>query len=796
MNVLLIIGYGGRQIDVLRELSEKVSKETGVLFHVFYVDELSREEVLRKFDSLLTDTKVIFLYSYSVPESLEKRLHEISHVCKIVSIDPYTMHFSNVNPDVVRRAREYFVKGGLENYERLLKFLARIGGVENVQVEDPVDVPWDGIYHPDLGLFLDVRQYLEKYRYADRPLVGLLFYRTYWMFNDLEPIVKLVHALEDEELGVVPVFTHGHRDPMLGTPSKADTCRRYFIVNGKCIIDFLIDFTSFFFLQHPFTREGFEKSQEENILKLLNVPVMRPVLMWYRTVEEWLRSEQGIDYLTQVYQVIMPEVDGLAEPIVLAGAVRDDSGRIRRLESADEHVRYIAKRVRKWVQLRRKPPSERRVAIILHNPPCKGLEANVAVGLGLDVLESVVQVLRKLREAGYHVENIPENGRELAKLILERRAISEFRWTSVEDIVRRGGALDFVDIDLYMRWFEELPDEVKERMIRDWGHPRDVVEGKVRREFVGMVYEGKFVIPGLRFGNVVVLPQPKFGCAGPRCDGKVCRILHDPTITPPHQWLAVYRWISRVFCADVIIHFGTHGYLEFRPGKGVGLSWKCWPEISIDDVPHLYVYVVTNPMEGVIAKRRSYAILIDHQYPPMSIPEVMEELEDLLNQYSRARGLGEHHRARVIFEKILDAAKKLNINVHLDDPDKVVEELHRYLDMVKNTQINLGLHVFGKAPDIDKTVEYVVTLFLKDTPRSKSVLRLVVEALGLDYDYLRDHPEVYVRELGMTGRELLDKIRKALIHVLHELLRDGCRDATEIENRLRRMLLRELGLVT
>ena len=197
-------------------------------------------------------------------------------------------------------------------------------------------------------------------------------------------------------------------------------------------------------------------------------------------------------------------------------------------------------------------------------------------------------------------------------------------------------AVDFVSLDEYLNWFKELPEDLRAKIEKDWDKPEDVLTGKLDKALVGMVYKGRFVIPGVIFGNVFITPQPKFGCAGARCDSKTCRILHDPTIVPPHQWWAVYRWITRKLKADLIVHFSTHGYLEFRPGKSIGLSPSCVPEASLDDVPNLYVYVVSNPMEGVIAKRIGYATLIDHLYPPMTMAEVLDELDSLLNQYSRA----------------------------------------------------------------------------------------------------------------------------------------------------------------
>ena len=283
-----------------------------------------------------------------------------------------------------------------------------------------------------------------------------------------------------------------------------------------------------------------------------------------------------------------------------------------------------------------------------------------------------------------------------------------------------------------------------------------------------MVYRNKFVIPGLLFGNVFITPQPKFGCVGSRCDGKVCRILHNPTLPPPHQWLAVYRWITRVFKADVIIHFGTHGYLEFRPGKGVGLSTSCWPEISIDDVPHLYVYNVANPMEGVIAKRRSYATIVDHIYPPMAMAEVLEDIDSLLTQFSKAKQLGDFKRAEIIYRDLIDKAKANNIQIKAEDVEKAVEELHRYVDTIRETQIEMGLHVFAH-PRIEKLAEWITTVMAYDNNEFPSIRRVLAEYIGLDYDEIKAKP-MEVNKLGLTNSETLQILHNIAVNVIQDLL--------------------------
>ncbi|OYT27022.1 MAG: hypothetical protein B6V02_00705 [Thermoprotei archaeon ex4572_64] len=788
MKLCFLIGYGGSKVPILEKILKEESSRYGFKYSIHFIPT-SDSKVKLDICKLIHDVKksdVILIYAHDLPSEVIEVIKNCN--AKVISIQSDLINLSNVNFEVVKKAKEFFIRGGLDNLKSIVRLMLSIGGFE-VEVPHVIEIPWHGIYHPDYGVFTKIKDYLRTYRYRDRLLVGILYYRSCWVDGDYEPFVKLIKEVEANGLGVIPVFTYGHKDPILNTPSKIDSCLEFFMHDGKVLIDVLLDFTSFFFTTKTYTIKDFEYESvdEVEIVRRLNVPIIRPVRTWYQTRREWLESEQGIDYMSQVYQVIMPEVDGLVEPIVSAATLRLESGIIIKAESIDEHIKYLVQRIKKWIRLRRKESKDRKIAIILINPPCKGLEANVAVGLGLDVPESVVYFLKKLKERGYRVENEPSSGKELIKLILERKALSDFRWTTVEDIVRNGGVLDFVDYETYIRWLNELSDEVKSKMIKDWGHPKDVLEGKVRG-FAGMVYSGKFVIPGLKFGNVVILPQPKFGCAGPRCDGQVCKVLHDPTITPPHQWLAVYRWITRIFDADVIIHFGTHGYLEFRPGKSVGLSWKCWPEISIDDTPHLYVYVVSNPMEGVIAKRRSYAVLIDHMYPAMSVANILEDLEELISQYVKAKNLGEYERAKVILDMILSKARENNIEVRAKNSDEIIEELHRYIDKVRSTQINLGLHVLGNPPRNEKLARHVVTALMHDSPYSKSIIRTLVEYLGYDYDKLRKGEVKYIPELEMTSSELLNRLYEISIEIIHELLMRGSTNDNEILSTIRRVL--------
>ncbi|HEX59517.1 MAG TPA: cobaltochelatase subunit CobN, partial [Methanomicrobia archaeon] len=443
------------------------------------------------------------------------------------------------------------------------------------------------------------------------------------------------------------------------------------------------------------------------LLKRLDVPVFHPHIAYHMTEEEWRSSGQGVGGSIMALTIALPELEGVIEPILVGVTKARHDGvadtLVERVTPVEERVRKIVRRVKRWLELQRKPPSERKLAFILHNNPCASVEATVGSAAHLDSLESVARILNRLKEAGYKVENPPKDGKELIETIMERKALSEFRWTTTEEIVRRGGVLASISVDEYEKWFRTLPEDARERVVEAWGEPPGEEKDGVP---ASMVHDGRILITGVRYGNVVVLVQPKRGCAGARCDGQVCKILHDPDVPPPHQYLATYMWLDRVFGADAIIHVGTHGNLEFLPGKGVALSGSCFPDIAIGDVPHLYIYNSDNPPEGTIAKRRSYATLVDHMQTVMTESGLygeLKELETLISEYKRAEGA----RAHELQHQIWEVARKVKELEGVKSFEELLERAHRLITQIYNTQIPDGMHIFGEIPRGKRKVEFI-----------------------------------------------------------------------------------------
>ncbi|MCL6449195.1 MAG: cobaltochelatase subunit CobN, partial [Armatimonadetes bacterium] len=754
---------------------------------------------------------LVFLYrstAESIWSELERAVKELGKPVVCVAHDPALWVLSTVGPEVVSKCYTYIVQGGKENFAHLLRYLAAEVLGERLAYSEPLIFPWEGIYHPAApGCFPAVEEYLSWYESyftnllsrrsgpktkeqaplgpdfppsgpgqaspepAAVPPVGLLFARNNWVNGNLAVEDLLIRLLEEKGMRVIPAFCYSLKDDGLGTKGSGEVVRQYFFTpDGKPRINALVKLISFFLEARTRTDDFLREdvaSSGVTLLQKLGVPVFQPVTSFYRTVEEWAEDPQGINR-DIAWCVSLPEFEGVIEPIFIAGARRE--GELELRVPVEERCRRLAERVAGWLKLAQKPVAERKVAFILHNNPCASVEATVGGGANLDTLESVAGILRRMREAGYSVE-VPENGKELIDTIMNRKAISEFRWTTTDEIIAKGGALKLMPVEDYRQWFDTLSLRVQQRLTEAWGAPPGEAKNGVP---AAMVHEGKIVITGVQYGNAVVCVQPKRGCAGARCDGQVCKILHDPDIPPPHQYLATYRYLERDFGVDVLVHVGTHGNLEFLPGKGVGLSGDCYPDLAIGTLPHLYIYNADNPPEGTIAKRRSYAALVDHMQTVMTGGGLYDELAELdrhLEEYEKAK-IADPARAHTLEHLIIEEIKKTNLDKQIDVEGGhenfavIAEKAHAVLSVVRNTQIQDGQHIFGELPQGERRIELINSILRFDAGERTSLRRAVAALLNLELaELLADQGHFSLPHGKTSGAllEVIDQIGKALI---------------------------------
>jgi cobaltochelatase CobN len=734
----------GSELPMLMKGAEK----TATPLTAWATYRLKVPEVLEKAVKDLEDADIVLLHP-TADAYWDTLIPHLKQSVPVISFghDQSFWALSSVPLQVTATVSAFFTYGGQENMENLFLYLrGRVIG-ENISFSLPRLERWEGVYHPDAPeAFASTIDY-RAWRGTPHPdTVGILFYRIYWANGDLGAIDALIRDLE-QHVNVIAVFSTGSGDEEARALPATEVIRTYFA--GQ--IDAMVC------LQSSALSPRIDEPEE--VFRDLNVPVFHPLVLYYRTEEEWLRSSDGIGSTELGWSVVLPEMYGMTGMIPVASAMQEGP------EGPDhawhrpigERVAALSRRVRAWVRLKKVPNHRKKVAFMLNSSACASVEANVGAAAHLDSLESVVRILRHLKEMGYQVE-VPVSGEELAKAILERRAVNEFRWTPVEDIVRRGGALGFVDVPTYKRWFDELPSVLRDTITGSWGNPPGEERDGVPP---AMLYRGSLVVSGLSLGNAVICTQPKRGCAGSRCDGKVCRILHDPFLPPPHHYLATYRYLERIIGVDVIIHVGTHGTLEFLPGKSAALSEECIPDAVIGDLPFLYLYNSDNPSEGTIAKRRGSAVLVDHMQTvmaPTGTYGVLKELEDRTAEYQKFRE-SDRAKAHALEHEITDLVRKAGIEreVGADDPgngfDHILDGIHRIISGLYATRIPEGMHIFGSLPEGIRRSRFIATTLNHDG----SVHALLVRLMGLDVR-VSESETALVGLLNHMAEELVEKI--------------------------------------
>ncbi len=642
---------------------------------------------------------------------------------------------SNVSKKDYETLKRYLAYDGLENLKNFVKFCMRLID-KSVNVEDPKPMPWNGIYHPKGGLFENLRDYLKWYELNYSDLVGLLFYRARFLFRNTAHIDMLIEELERRDIGVIPVFTLTFPDKDLGAPGVDEAIRKYFFMNDRPIISLLI------------WGLYFKVCDDLKILKKLDVPVINAIEIYAKSPEEWMKDPKGLNPVMVSFAVALPEFNGVINPTVFSGEIRTQT--VLKSVPIEERIRRIVEQVERWLKLRRMKNSEKKVAIVLHISDIGNTEANVGTALGLDTFESVVEILRAMKKAGYDVKNIPKDGRELAKMFLENKQMWEGIWNYSPNYAFK------ISKEMYARWFEELPERIRKSMLETWGEFDDVG------------------IPGISFGNVLVTVQP------PRAKTfdpeEFHKLIHNPTLPIPHYYYAFYRFLNENF--DAVIHLGKHGSVEWLPGKSVGLSEECYPDLCLRSIPNVYVYIVNNPAEGTQAKRRGYSTIIDHLPPSMKRSNRYEELEIALNEYFKAEERGLKEQREIAKRRIIELAKKLNFEF------KDLEDLHTRIVEQNESLYCYSLHVFGRIDE--STLDDFVNSIVKPE-------RFVLKEMGVDYaEYLRNPFKVVN---GYTLGEIVNSIRDEDIP---EFLKDAMEKAkAEIEEmrmevRRRIMNIREI----
>ncbi len=656
---------------------------------------------------------------------------------------------------------KYILSESVTNCENLIKYLANYYGGIKTEYTPPEPLKWEGVYYNG-NTVEDYRDYLAYGKQSKKLIIGILFYSKYMHDGDTDHIDALIKEIES--LGAYPVAVYSASAPNLSIGCKGFkwVVDNIFMMNGVRQVDAIINTMAF--SQSVMSSPG-DGSQviDRSIFECINVPVLQG-MSTYQNYDDWKNSINGLDIMSLAGSVYYPEFDGQIITVTIAYSelIKDGVGEKIIHRPIFERVNRICRLALAWARLSKKTNKDKKVAIIFHNMPPRN--DMIGCAFGLDTPQSVYLMVKALEKEGIYTEYEFGNGDEIINRIINTVS-NDTRWLPAEEAIKR--SIDVISGNVYRRWFYKLSDTVQEQLIRDWSAPPG--------EY--MVHEDKLPVPGIINGNVFIGLQPPRGY-----DEKAEEVYHSTYIVPPHQYIAFYKWIRNSFKADVIVHVGTHGTLEWLPGKEIGLSEDCYPDITIDDIPHLYPYNITVLGEGIQAKRRSDAVIIDHLIPSLILSgtyEEMEEIDDLIKQYYQARQT-DKGKLKHIQEKIIELVIKNDYNKDLNvtkeeievNFEKFIEIFHSWIEEIKNTLIKDGLHIFGNAPVQEKLENLVCALLRVSNGNIPSLMQSTCKALGYDYERLKDMP-YEIDSNGRTNLMIIDEIEKISRQIIKKFIDIG-----------------------
>lgn len=627
----------------------------------------------------------------------------------------------------------YFQCGGADNLANGLLCLSDHLLTTGWGFEQPKELPLHGLYVAPSGCVGRCAEHTHIDA-VQRPTVGILFYRAHLLSGNTEFIDALVHELHAHGLEARAVYTQSLKEcDEEGTPIAMKILREAGPV--EVVISTL----------------SFAAGDKIDIFAEMDAPIVQ-ALTSSSDLATWQRNGRGLNPLDTAMNVAIPEFDGriITAPISFK---EETEGGAAHYAPHRERIGRLVDIVTRLIALRRKPNREKRIAFIFTNSAAKASRVGNAVGL--DAPASLLALLHRMRDEGYVVEGLPASSDELLHNLIDRCSY-DATWLTDAQLARAHK----VSIGRYTEWYATAPASSRQDMERQWGAP----PGKA------YIHDGHFALAGLTFGNVFVGLQPPRGY-----DLNPDEIYHRPDLPPPHNYFALYRWLRDEWRADAIVHMGKHGTLEWLPGKSVGLSNSCFPDLFLADLPLIYPFIINDPGEGSQAKRRCHAVIVDHMTPPMTTAGAygaLAELAQLVDEYYTAEQLDptklpllQRQLWEVIERNRLDDDLRYILQSdhgdHTHDWDgafledgvptalaelqgaqvaHLLEDIEGYLCELTGAQIRDGLHILGYLPQDEQLIDLLYHLLKLPNLQAPSLPSAVAACLGEDWAELQCHP--------------------------------------------------------
>ncbi|HHY54324.1 MAG TPA: cobaltochelatase subunit CobN [Chloroflexi bacterium] len=663
----------------------------------------------------------------------------------VEAFDPDLMARSTVGIPLTQAISAYFQCGGVDNLVNGLQCLSDHLLVTGWGFEQPQELLLHGVYEAPIGCCACSSTEVCLTAGGQPPTVGILFYRSHLLSGNTEFVDAIIQALHAHGLTARAIYTQSLKEyDEEGMPVALK------LMQASGPVDVIISTLSF------------ALSDKDAIFTQIDAPILQAITS-SSDLAAWRRNGRGLSPLDTAMNVAIPEFDGriIAVPISFKEETEDGGARYA---PHDERIERLAALAARLIALRRKPNAQKRIAVVFTNSAAKA--ARVGNAVGLDAPASLLALLHRMQAEGYVVENAPASSDELMLNLIDRCSY-DATWLTDAQLARAY----HLPVSRYAEWYAAAPASSRHDMERQWGAP----PGKA------YTHAGNFALAGLEYGNVFVALQPPRGY-----DLNPDEVYHRPDLPPPHNYFALYRWLRDEWGADAIIHMGKHGTLEWLPGKSVGLSESCFPDLFLGDLPLIYPFIINDPGEGSQAKRRSHAVIVDHMTPPMTSAGAygaLAELAQLVDEYYTAEQL-DPAKLPLLQRQIWDVIERNRLDDdlryilksdhgdHAHDWDgafledgaptafaelqgaqvaHLLEDIEGYLCELTGAQIRDGLHILGYLPQDEQLIELLYHLLKLPNLQAPSLPVAVAASLGEDWGELQQQPGA--RRLGgQAGR--------------------------------------------
>lgn len=422
-------------------------------------------------------------------------------------------------------------------------------------------------------------------------------------------------------------------------------------------------------------------------LKQKNIPLFSPLNI-NRLTTDWENDKQGMNGGFMSQSIVTPEIDGAIRPYVVFGQRINKEG-LQEVYGIPDRMESFVESVQGYVNLKNKKNSSKRIAIFYF----KGPGQNALTASGMEVVPSLYNLLVRLKNEGYNVGKLPANPQELAKMIQAQGAVFGTYAEGAYTQFLQSGHPALVTAQQFAGWTQKA---LSKKMIKEMNQLYGSFPGKYMA-----TDDGKLAVARLQFGNVALLPQVMAGVGGDSF-----KIVHGTDQAPPYTYVASYLWARYGFSADALIHFGTHGSLEYTPRKQVALDSNDWSDRLIGVVPHLYIYTIGNVGEAMIAKRRTYAQTQSYLTPPFKESELRQtykQLSDAIQSYEKKASAEQSLKVKALTVK-MGIARELGLDAKQMNKPYSADEIARvenFAEELANEKITGKLYTLGVPYDND-----------------------------------------------------------------------------------------------